>query len=218
MRTTPCIWRRSPNGSRDPVAFSPALVSADDRIELVGERHRRPRHRRRAELRPRRRRVRLDADRQVVVVDRLPHLPRAAPPRARRCRPSCPAARGTRTPCRWSGRPSRGAPPSRHVAASAGCPNSVVAIHRPASRSAPPCRDSCPASCGTAPCAADRAATRASVLRSASQKNFASRSRAVTTRSAFFAMTRSSCGWVLTTARNASFSSPFSASPPGNQC
>ena len=46
------------------------------------------------------------------------------------------------------------------------------------------------------------------ILRSASQKNFASRSRAVTTRSAFFAISRSSDGCVFTTARNASFSSP----------
>ena len=46
----------------------------DDRVELVGQRHRRPRHRRRAELRARRRRVRFDADRQVLVVDGLPDL------------------------------------------------------------------------------------------------------------------------------------------------
>ena len=39
----------------------------------------------------------------------------------------------------------------------------------------------------------------------ASQKNFASRSRAATTRSAFFAMTPLVGGCVLTTARNASF-------------
>ena len=59
----------------------------------------------------------------------------------------------------------------------------------PASRCARPCRGSSRASCGRAPCAAARAATRACVFRSDSQKNLASRSRAVTTRSAFFAIT-----------------------------
>ncbi len=54
-------------------------------------------------------------------------------------------------------------------------------------------------------------------LRSDSQKNFASRSRAATTRSAFFAMRRSSAGCVLTTARNASLSAPLSVTT-GNQC
>ena len=47
--------------------------------------------------------------------------------------------------------------------------------------------------------------------RSASQKNLASRNRAVTTRSAFLAIGRSSDGEVLTTARNASLSSPRSS-------
>ena len=72
MRTMPCICRRSPNGSREPVARSPACSSPMHRIELVGERHRRPRHRRRAEIRTGRRRIGFDADRQVVVIDRLP--------------------------------------------------------------------------------------------------------------------------------------------------
>ena len=66
---------------------------ADDRVELVGERDRRPGHRGLAELRARRRRVGFDADRQVVEVDRLPDLLGLALLRARRCRPSCPAAR-----------------------------------------------------------------------------------------------------------------------------
>ena len=45
----------------------------DDGVELVGQRHGRPRRGGGAELLLRRRRVGFDADRQVVVVDRLPH-------------------------------------------------------------------------------------------------------------------------------------------------
>ena len=55
---------------------------------------------------------------------------------------------------------------------------------------------------------ADRSAIRASPCRSASQKNRASRSRAVTTRSALRAIVRSLSGSVLMTARNAVFSLP----------
>ena len=50
------------------------------------------------------------------------------------------------------------------------------------------------------------------ILRSASQKNRASRSRAVTTRSAFRAIVRSLSGSVLMTARNAFFNRPSSPS------
>jgi hypothetical protein len=49
-------------------------------------------------------------------------------------------------------------------------------------------------------------------LRSVSQKNIASRSRAVTTRSALRAIVRSLSGSVLITARNAGFSFPSSPS------
>ena len=100
IRTAPCVCRRSPNGSREPVARSPARDKRHERVQLVGERHRRPRDRRGAELLARRRRIRLDADRQVLVIDRLPDL-LGQPFLARvDARPSCPAARGTRTPCR----------------------------------------------------------------------------------------------------------------------
>src|SRR5262249_10488108 len=47
---------------------------ADDRIELVSQRDRRPRRRGLAELRARRRRILLDAHREVVVVNRLPYV------------------------------------------------------------------------------------------------------------------------------------------------
>ncbi len=61
---------------------------------------------------------------------RSPSTPaRAALLRGRRCRPSFPAARGTRRPCRSSGRPSPGAPPVAACAAMSGRPNASVAIH-----------------------------------------------------------------------------------------
>ena len=71
-RPAPAAAARTDRASRS--AVSPAANSADDRVDLVGERHRRPRHRRRAELLARRRRVGFDANRQVLVVDRLPDL------------------------------------------------------------------------------------------------------------------------------------------------
>ena len=163
------------------------------------------------ELRRRRRRIRLDADRQVLVVDRLPDLLRL---------PFLAGVDAAHRPLQLGelehhvGRQvGLGQPRGRRRVRRRrpGCPNTSVGNPRaPASRSARPCRDSCRASCGRAPCAAGRGATRACALRSASQKNFASRSRAATTRSAFFAISRSSGGCVLTTARNASFSSPAS--------
>ncbi len=158
----PCICRLSPKGSRDPVAFSPAMDQTDERVQLVGERHRRPRRRRLAQLRSRRRRIDFDADRQVLVVDRLPH--RLGQPlfagvdaahralelgeledhvarqiglrQPRRRAPRARRCRDGRRP-RWRSTP-------------------------PASRSARPCRGSSRPSCGRAPCAAARAATRAS--------------------------------------------------------
>ena len=89
-----CAPARSPTGSREPVGFSPAREQADDGVELVGEGHRRPGDRRalpslrgaRAAHRPRRR--------PAGSGSRSPSTPLpAAPPRARRCRPSCPAVR-----------------------------------------------------------------------------------------------------------------------------
>ena len=47
---------------------------ADDGVELVGQRHRGPGHRSGTELLTRRRSISFDANRQVVVVDRLPDL------------------------------------------------------------------------------------------------------------------------------------------------
>ena len=121
---------------------------------------------------------------------RSPSRPaRAALLRARRCRPSSPAARGTRTPCRSSDRPSPAAPPGRVLGRDLRPPEHVARQStRRASRSAPPCRDSCRASCGRATVCRRSSRDSSVCLRSASQKNFASRSRAATTRSAFFAM------------------------------
>ncbi len=188
-----------------------------NRVELVGQRHRRPRDRRLAELLARRRRIRFDADRQVVVVDGLPDL-LGLPFLARVDPAHRPLQLGElEHHVGGRGRPSPGAPRSRHAPAASGRSNTLVGNPaRRAARSAPPCRDSCRASCGTRACAGARAATRAVAFRSASQKNFASRSRAVTTRSAFFAISRSSAGCVLTTARNASFSSPRLVDAPGS--
>ena len=199
---------RTDRASRSPV--SPAIVQPDDRVELVGQRHRRPGHRGRRRAAP------CDgaasastADRQVVVVDRLPHRLGLPFSRARRCRPSCPAARGTRTPCRSRDRPSPAAPPSRraprlsgrseHVAGNPARqrldPLGLVAIAPELLVEDHVCRRS------SRDLQRDLAGPRP-------RRTCASRSRAVTTRSAFLAMTRSSPGCVLTTARNASFSSP----------
>ena len=74
-------------------AFSPAREQPDDRIELVGQRHRRPGDRRGPELR-RATAARRPRRRSAGSGDRSPSTPPpAALPRARRCRPSCPAAR-----------------------------------------------------------------------------------------------------------------------------
>ena len=142
-----------------------------------------------AELRARRRRIRFDADRQVLVVDRLPHL--LGLPFFARVDAAHRALQlgeledhvarqvGLRQPGRL-----------RRVRGDVGTSERLASRStRPASRCARPCRGSFRASCERAPCAAGRAATRACCLRSASQKNFASRRRAATTRSAFFAMT-----------------------------
>jgi hypothetical protein len=46
---------------------------SDDRIELVGQRYGRPRHRRLAKLVARRRRIGADRVGQIVIIDGLPH-------------------------------------------------------------------------------------------------------------------------------------------------
>ena len=211
IRTMPCICRRSPNGSREPVDSLAGMRSARRRCPAC-----RPATPPPTSPPPspscaaRRRRVRLDADRQVVVVDRLPHLLRL---------PFLAGVDAAHRPLQLGelehhvgrevglGEPGRR---SRRASAASGCPNTSVGDPaRPAARSARPCRGSCPASCGRARCAAARAATRASILRSASQKNLRvaqPRRRPRARRS--WRSRRSSAGCVLTTARNASFSSP----------
>ncbi len=69
--TTPCAAGAGRTGRASRWLFA-GRKQPHDRIQLVGQRHRRPGDRRLAELRARRRRVGLDADRQVVEVDRLP--------------------------------------------------------------------------------------------------------------------------------------------------
>ena len=167
---------------------SPATRQPDDGVELVGERHGRPRDRRRRRAAPATAAHPLRR-RSAGSGSRSPSRPpRAGPPRARRCRPSCPAARGTRRPCRSSGRPSRAR------AAVAAC---VRRVRPPEDVAGNPSRELLDA-LGLVAVAAEllvegsvcrRSSRDSSVTcRSASQKNFASRSRAVTTRSAFFAI------------------------------
>ena len=93
IRMTPCAWRRSPNGSRDPVGRSPARNSPTSVSSLSASDTAAHVSRAGTERGGRRRRVGFDGHRQVLVVDRLPDRLGLAAPRARRCRPSCPAAR-----------------------------------------------------------------------------------------------------------------------------
>ena len=209
ISTTPCAARRSPYGSREPVGLSPAAnrptivssLSASDTAAQVT-----------AALPScvaRRRRVGLDADRQVVEVDRLPHLLGQAflarVDAAHRALQLGELADhvgrqiGLREPRRLRG--VRRASPRRRRAPRA-------RSSRPAARCARPSPCRCRASCGTAACRAARCRDSSGALRSASQKKRASRSRAVTTRSALRAMVRSLSGSVLMTARNAFFSLP----------
>ena len=115
-----------------------------------------------AELRARRRRVRFDADRQVVVVDRLPDL-LGLPFLARV--DAAHRALQLGELAHHVGRRDRPSPAAPAVAACVGVAGCAERVARrsiaPARRSAPPCRGSCRASCGTAACRAARAATRA---------------------------------------------------------
>jgi hypothetical protein len=74
IRTAPWVCRRNPKGSREPVAPFAGARQRHERIELVGERNRSPRHRGGAQLVARGGRIRFDADRQVLVVDGFPDL------------------------------------------------------------------------------------------------------------------------------------------------
>ena len=72
--TIPCAARRNPKGSREPVGRSPATNMADDRVELIRQRDRRPGDGRPAQMLQSAARVGLDGDRQEMVIDRLPDL------------------------------------------------------------------------------------------------------------------------------------------------
>ena len=209
----PCDLRRRPNGSRDPVAFSPAPNSADQRVEPCRRATPPPTSRPpRPSCVARRRRVRFHAD-AAGSGSRSPSRPaRAALLPARRCRPSMPCSSGNsntmsvveirlRQPRRRAPRAPR-APAAPNTSAAIDARELLDALGLVAIAAELLVEDDRVQPVEPHP--------RASCLRSASQKNFASRSRAVTTRSAFLAISRSSDGCVFTTARNASFSSPLS--------
>ena len=128
---------------------------ADQRVELVGQRHgdrdRVARHAVGGALR------------LVVLLDRRRdrRRPRPAPPRS--SGPSAPAARGTRRPSRRRGRPWRAAPPARP------CPGRrrpAAPARAPAPRCARPARPACRASRGRRCCRASAAGPPARTLRS----------------------------------------------------
>ena len=144
-----------PNGSRVPVGRSPAANMPTDRIELVGDRHRGPRHRPLTQLLSRRRQPRLDADGQILIRDRLPD--RLGLTFAARVDAAHRALQlgelahhvgreiGLREPARLARRAA-----STQVRAPIADPRS-----RPrAAPGAAPSRDSCRAACGTAACQA----------------------------------------------------------------
>ena len=147
----PCVWRRSPNGSREPVGRSPAIeqrrrcvssLSASDTAAHVTAAS--------PSCAVRRRRVGLDADRQVVVVDRLPHL-LGLPFLARVDAAHRPLQLGELADhVGGRGRPSPAAPAVAACSAASGCPNTSLGNpSRQRARSARPSRDSSRASCGT---------------------------------------------------------------------
>ena len=182
IRNRPCACRRRPNGSREPVGARPptnrptsvSSLSAIDTAAHVTAPAPSCARLGGASARP---------PRQVVVVDGLPHrLGLALLARvdaAHRALQLGELAHHVRA----RDRPWPAALPSRPAAASAGCPAPRARSTRASASIRSAFAGSCRASCGTGSCRAARAAS-SGTCRSASQKNCASRSRAVSTRSA----------------------------------
>ena len=179
MRTMPCICRRSPKrisrtGGLSPRrAADPSTVSSLSASEIAAHV---------TAAAPScvrgRRRIRFDADRQVVVIDRLPdgfRLPFFAgvdaahrPLQLGELEDHVGREIGFREPggrCRLRRRPPA-------------CPAPRRRSTRPAARFARSCRDSCQASCERATVCSRSCRDASGDLRSLSQKNRASRSRA----------------------------------------
>ena len=132
----------------------------DQRVELVGNRHRGPRDRASAQLRARRRRLRLHGHRQVVVVDGLPHglgqAFLAGVDAAHGALQFGELAHQIGPRSALASRPAFAAD-----AASAGCAVPLAPPTRPVAPRARPWPCSFPASCGTGSCRAGRSAPRA---------------------------------------------------------
>ncbi len=212
--------RRTPQSVRIARAGRPLARAehADDRVGLVGQRDGRPRRGRGAQLLAASAARRLRR-RRAGSGSRSPSTPlRAGRPRGRRCRPSCPAARSSRAPCRWRDRPWR-AGRRRAPRSTAAADAEHVAGNRGGKRAD---------ALGLLGVAAqllveqDRArAARRGVSsfcsRSASKKKRASRRRAVSTRSR---LREIRSGWspsMLRTARNTGCSLPASLTT-GKKC
>ena len=157
--------------AKQPVRLTPQAVGvarpgrplarreqADQRVELVGHRHRGPGQRAGAQLRARRRRVGFDGHRQVVVVDRLPHrLGQAFLARV----DAAHRALQLGELAHQVGAQVRLAQPPRHRRRRGfGGLSERLARQptRPGARRARPWPCSCPASCGTGSCPAARCA------------------------------------------------------------
>ena len=188
---------------------------ADDGVELVGQRHRRPGDRRLAELLARRRRVGFDADRQVVEVDRLPHL--LGQPVLARVDAAHRALQLGELAHHVGGEVGLAQPAGRraHGSAAPGASNTSAAIQRASWLDALRLL-AVAAELLVEQHRASRSMLRSSgCLRSASQKNRASRSRAVSTRSEIARDHLGCSGSMLSTARNTGMQLALRRRPPG---